>query len=279
MMINKNTRKKEVSVFIGEGSDFQNEIFVEIGKGSFREHLLAGINKDLSLFSQEIWVSVVMQVRPLKSNQNFEQFLKKTFERLLDSTLSDYIDGKRIKKSISFNTFFIGNELHLVIILDSNEEYIEPLNKILLAFDEVLSYPTDDNLKLQIKTSESLKSFFHKTHFLKLLGRDSKVTFSLETWSKLLPLLNSYLPIFKSPILSTFLLSKLNSYFSFKTPSDFFESILHFFPKIPTFRSFLTQSVLNFLSSLIGKIENDLKIFARCGSLGGKISLKSSLGK
>ena len=277
MMVNKESRRKEIKIRIGqevqEGQDL-NEILIEIGKGTFRERTLAEINKELQIYCQEIWVDFCFSLKSGILKNGVEAFVKKNVSGFIEEIFGDYIDGKRIKKAININTSIINSTFHLYLILDTSDDYLDPLNKFLLSLDEILSYPTDDNIRVNLKTNESLSKIFHADHLLKVLGSNSSLFITLENWSKMLSLLLTFLPsLTKYPFLCTLLASKGKLDSSFQNPSSFITSLKNLVPNLPSLKSFLSEGVLNLLSQISSKFEDDFSIIGRCGSIGGRINV------
>ena len=278
LMVNKESRKKEIEIQIGNCIGNETDLMLEIGKGMFRERLLKDVNKEFSMYSQEIWMSFRIKVRPHKGIQNVEEFIKRKFHNLLDALTSDYIDGKRIKKSLNVNTVLSGTYLNLIIILDTSDDYMEPLNKLLLELDDLLSYPTDDNLTINLKSSESFYKLFSPLNVLQVIGNNTKIEFSSENWSKILSICMSRFPdlLKVHPILSLYLISKGKSSISFKNCSEFFQTCQSLFKTIPKLNNLLTYPIQDFMVQVKELIEDDIQIHSRCGSLGLKLNLYSS---
>lgn len=278
LMVNKETKKKEVEVLVGDCISNETEILLEIGKGAFRERLFKDINQELNLYSQEIWITFQLRVRPGKGIQQAEDFIKRKALSLLSTLTGDYIDGKRIKKSVQISTTINGNCINLIAVLDTSDDYIEPLNKLLLDLDELLSYPTDDNLVLSLKSSEPFYKLFSPTNLLQVVGNNSQIIFSLENWSKILRIVsNRYSEFCKDhPLFSLFLISKGRTSFSFRNASDLFKCCIETFKNLPSLNGFLSYPVHNFLEQIKDLIEDVVIIHARCGSIGSKLHIHST---
>lgn len=278
LMVNKESRKKEVEVLVGDCVVNETEVVLEIGKGAFRERLLKDVNKELNLYSQEIWVNFQMRIRPGKGIQQAEDFIKRKALSLLNTLTGDYIDGKRIKKSVQLSTVVNGSYVNLTAVLDASDDYIEPLNKLLMDLDELLSYPTDDNLVISLKSSEPFYKLFSPSNLLQVVGNNSQIIFSLENWSKILSIIsNRYSEFCKvHPLFSIFLISKGRSSFLFRNASDLLKSCSELFQNFPSLNGFLNYPVHNFLEQIKDLIEDDVIIHARCGSIGSKLFIHST---
>lgn len=277
LAIEKKLKKKEI--FINVGGDFlaNTELDVDIGKSSSREKILNEVNAKLSLFSQEVWICVHAKVGQVKNLKAEIQLIKKQAEILLESITANFIDGKRLKKSIECDVYLQDNDFYLSFSIDTENEYMEPVNKLLTTIDEFCTSPTNDSISVKFKSDNFFYQFFDKGSLLTNLGTNTKTTLTLEHWSKHFSLFSSIWPEkFKEKLfLGGFLIGNTRVQLEFKDIKSIFNCFFNENTQVPDISDLLTPGLLHFIHKLPSLFQDDLILFARCGNIGARIKIHS----
>ena len=116
----------------------------------------------------------------MQSAHSLEKQLKKSVEIIIDSFFSNLMDGKKIKQAIKFSIKTIDCFIWITFILDLNDQYLEPLNKLFFTFDELLISPLNDYINFQLSSTNNFFKIISNGNFFENLGTGYEIKLNTE---------------------------------------------------------------------------------------------------
>ena len=276
-MIEKKLIKKEIIIKIGNLINPIYELTIEVGKSTIREKLLNETNMKLSLFSKDLWFSIKLRAKNMQSAHSLEKQLKKSVEIIIDSFFSNLMDGKKIKQAIKFSIKTIDCFIWITFILDLNDQYLEPLNKLFFTFDELLISPLNDYINFQLSSTNNFFKIISNGNFFENLGTGYEIKLNTEYWSKFINILLSIYPIGSSfhALLYSFLIASGKFEFNFANCYEFAHSFFKLTGIMIELNNLITPSIESLLALLENNFEDDIEIFSRISNVGLKAMMRS----
>ena len=275
--IEKKVIKKEILIKVARIDKTRTEINIEIGKSSARERMLNELNNKLLLFSKDLWLIIKLSSKHPKTLPLMEKALKMAIEAVLDSFFCDLIDGKKIKKAVTYTMHITNQELLIKFVLELSDNYLEPLNKLFNTLDDIFTSPLNDSLILRLKSSNTFLKIMTGGNLFESIGSAYEIKASTEYWSKYVNLFMGFWPVNSTlrTLVYSFLLSMGRSDFTFNSAEDFKDTAYSIFGTNLEFSNLLTPSILHILRLLNNNFEDSIECYLRILNLGGKIIARS----